>query len=115
MVTKHQLEIRNTDNEKEQRLKLLIRTQFTLFMATFGMELLCVSLEKVWRLLWMATGDIMESRGGDVVGLAFTNQGVVLEKVLNLRLIALRLRMENLLCFRPKIILLQSENACPNS
>lgn len=52
----------------------------------------------------MATRHIMESRGRDVVGLAFTNQGVVLEKVLNLRLIAFRLRMENLLCFRPRIV-----------
>lgn len=82
----------------------LICTQFTFFVTTFGMELLCVGLEEIRRLLWVPTRHIMESCGRYVVGLAFTDQGVVLKKVLNLRLIALGLRLENLLCFRPEIV-----------
>jgi hypothetical protein len=46
----------------------------------------------------------MECRGGDIVSLALAHKRVVLEQILQLRLVALRLRMQDLLRLRPGIV-----------
>jgi hypothetical protein len=67
-------------------------------------EALGVHLEELHRLLWMSTRHIVEGRGGDVVGLALADKRVVLEQILQLGLVALRLRMQDLLCLGPGIV-----------
>jgi hypothetical protein len=52
----------------------------------------------------MNARDIVERRGGDVVGLALADERVVLEQILQLRLVALRLRTQDLSCLGPGMV-----------
>lgn len=72
-------------------------------MRAFGLlgdrlDLRLIHLEEVNGLGRVLTRDIMECGGGDVVGLALSDQAVVLEQVLQFRLITLGLGLEDSLC-----------------
>jgi hypothetical protein len=67
------------------------------------LELSSIDFEEVDRLLWMLASDIVEGTGGDVVRLAFSNQRVVLEQILDLGSIRRCLRVQDPLCLGPKI------------
>jgi hypothetical protein len=59
-----------------------------------------IHLEKVLCLCGMLPRHVVKRSGGDVVGFPLTNKTIVLENVLLLGLINVRLRLENLFCFR---------------
>lgn len=60
-------------------------------------EFLRVHLEEIRRFLRMITRDVVEGSGGDVVGLAFADERVVFKQVLDFRLVAVGLRVEDFL------------------
>lgn len=53
-------------------------------MLLLRLELLRIHFEEIDQLLWVLASNIMESGGGDVVGLALLNKRVVFEKILDL-------------------------------
>jgi hypothetical protein len=55
---------------------------FPLLVDVLRTEALGIHLEEFHRLLRMAARHIVERRGGYVVGLALTDEGVVLEQIL---------------------------------
>lgn len=80
-------------------------------LSTFrGAKLLGISLEEVRGLLRVLVGDVVEGKGGYVVGLAGLDQLVVFEEVLLLGVVAVGLFLENALGFR-SVWLLWSEPA----
>jgi len=56
-----------------------------------GAQLSRIQLEEIVRLGRVGAGDVVESRGRDVVGLALADKAVVLEKVFLLRVVGVRL------------------------
>lgn len=71
--------------------RLLLPIRLTSLVPTPNFELLGVDLEELIRFLGMSPGNIMEGGRRDVVGLAFSNQRVILDQILQLRVVALRL------------------------
>jgi len=63
------------------------------------LKLLRVRLEELDRLLRVHTRHVVEGGRGDVVGLPLAHEGVVVEKVLELRGVAVGLGAENFLGF----------------
>ena len=61
-----------------------------------------IHFEEIDRLLGMLASDIVEGTGGDVVGLALSNQRVVLKQILDLGSIRRCLRVQDPLCLGPK-------------
>lgn len=79
------------------RLSLLARVLLLLL----DTKLLLVLLEELGRFGWVLAGHIVECGGGDVVGLAFSDKRVVLEKILKLRWVQVGLCLQNLPGFGP--------------
>jgi hypothetical protein len=81
----------------------LLAICLSLLTRMLWLELSSIDFEEVDRLLWMLASDIVEGTGGDVVRLAFSNQRVVLEQILDLGSIRRCLRVQDPLCLGPKI------------
>lgn len=62
---------------------ILLAIGLSLLTRMLWFEFSGIHFEEVDRLLWMLASNIVEGTGGDVVGLALSNQGVVLEQILN--------------------------------
>jgi hypothetical protein len=62
-------------------------------------KLFSIRLEEPTRLHRVASRDVMKGQGGDVVGLAFANQRVVLEEKFFFGLVTLGVGVESSLCF----------------
>jgi hypothetical protein len=74
------------------------------YKSDLGMVLLGLFLRSQFRLVHfkerirfsgMFTCDIMKCRGGDVIGLAFPDQTIILQKILLFRAVEIRLRLEH--------------------
>ncbi len=64
---------------------LLLPICLSLLACMIWLEFSGIYFEEVRRLLRVLAGDIMESTGGNVVGLALSDQRIVLKQILNLR------------------------------
>lgn len=62
-------------------------------------QLAIIHLEKLGRLGWAGASNIDKCSRGDVVCLALAHKRVVVEEVTQLRLVAIRLSLEDLLGF----------------
>lgn len=60
-----------------------------------GAQLMAVHAEELGRLGRLLAGNVVEGRGGDVVGLALADQAVVLEEILLLGVVDVGLGMED--------------------
>lgn len=85
---------------------IIARLSLLVLMSVLSILRMCLQLltglfEELGWLEGMLTGHIMESGGGDVIGLSFADEGVVFEQVLQLRGIEIGLRLEDFLRFVP--------------